>query len=122
MQVSREPAVWIGIIGSILTSAASIGISWLNAGQAAALVAAASAILIAVKTRPVAPALFTAGFAALVAVMAEYGLHLPDAQVGFATTIILGVFALFGIRPQVVPQSKGRPLVGIEVSSATVAR
>jgi hypothetical protein len=121
MNFTREPAAIIGIIGSILTSAAAIGLPFLNAGQAAAIVAVLAAGLIAWKTRPVAPALFTAGFAALVALMAEYGLHLTDAQVGLATTLILGGFALFGIRPQVIPFSKGQPQVGNEVSTTTVA-
>lgn len=111
MRFSREPAVWIGLVGSILTSAAAIGFPWLNAGQSAAIVAAMTAIFIAFKTRPVAPAAYTAGFAALVAVLAEYGLHLPDAQVGFVTTLILGTFTLFGVRPQVEPTTTaGQPV------------
>lgn len=106
MKFEREPAILIGIIGSILTSAAAMGLDFLNAGQAAAIVAFLSAALIAWRTRPVAPALFVAAFSALVAILAEYGLHLTDAWVGFLTSLILGGFALFGIRPQVSPVSR----------------
>lgn len=122
MNVVREPAVIIGIVGSMLTSAAAIGLPFLNAGQAAAIVAALAAAVIAWRTRPVAPALFTGAFSALVALLAEYGLKLPDAQVGFLTTLILGGFALFGIRPQVVPVSNGAQVAGAVESTATVSR
>lgn len=103
MQFSREPAAYIGLIGGILTAAASIGVPWLSAGQAAAIVAFLAAVAMAIRTRPVAPALFAAAFSALTAVFAEYGLHWTDAQVGGATGMILGLFAIFGIRPQVTP-------------------
>jgi hypothetical protein len=123
MKISREPAVWVGLIGSVLTSAAAINLPGLNAGQAAALVAAFSAVVIAIRTRPVAPALFTAGFSALVAVLAEYGLHLSDAWVGFLTTLILGGFTLFGIRPQVSPSTAGGQIIeGTPVTGTVVAR
>jgi hypothetical protein len=123
VKVSREPAVWVGIIGSILVAAASLELSWLNAGQAAAIVAFISAAVMAVFTRPVAPALFVAGFSALVAVFAEYGLKWSDAQVGAITAFILGAFALFGVRPQVNPtDSKGNVVPGQVMSNATVVR
>lgn len=122
MKLSREPAVWIGIIGSVLTSLAAMGIDFLNAGQAAAITAALSAVLLAVFTRPVAPALFVAAFSALAAVMAEYGLNLPDGWVGAITSLILGGFALFGVRPQVTPTTpSGVVIEGRVVSSSTVA-
>lgn len=123
MKVVREPAVWIGIIGSMLTSAAAIGIPWLNAGQAAAAVSFLSAVLIAARTRPVAPALFTAGFSSLVALLAEYQLHLSDGWVGFLTTTILGVFTMFGIRPQASPSTfNGTIIEGEVLSTSTVSR
>jgi hypothetical protein len=123
MTFSREPAIWVGIIGSVLTSAAALGLDFLNAGQAAAIVAFLSAVVIAVRTRPIAPAIFVGAFAALVALLAEYGLHASDAQVGFITSLILGGFALFGIRPQVSPStSAGRTIEGQVVSTATVSR
>lgn len=123
MRIVREPAAWIGIIGSILTSAAALGLDWLSAGQAAAIVAFLSAALIAARTRPVAPALFVAAGSALVAIMAQYGLHLTDAWVGFLTSLVLGGFAFFGIRPQASPSTfGGRIIEGEVVSTSTVSR
>jgi len=123
MTLVREPAVIIGIVGSVLTSAAAMGLDFLTAGQAAAIVAFLSAALIAWRTRPVAPGLYVAAGSALVAIMAEYGLHLSDAWVGFLTSLVLGGFALFGIRPQVSPSTfSGRVIEGQVVTSATVAR
>lgn len=123
MRIVREPALIVGIIGSVLTSAAAIGVDWLSPAAAAGIVAFLSAIVIAIRTRPVAPALFVAAGSALVAVMAQYGLHLSDAWVGFLTSLVLGGFALFGIRPQVAPStSGGRIIEGATVTGATVAR
>lgn len=123
MTLVREPAVIIGIVGSVLTSAAAMGLDFLSAGQAAAIVAFLTAGLIAWRTRPVAPGLFVAAGAALVAIMAQYGLHLSDAWVGFLTSLVLGGFALFGIRPQVSPSTfSGQIIEGRPVTSATVAR
>jgi hypothetical protein len=123
MRIVREPALIIGIVGSVLTSAAALGLDWLPPSAAAGIVAFLTAAVIAVRTRPVAPALYVAAGSALVAVMAQYGLHLPDAYVGFLTSIVLGGFALFGIRPQVSPATaSGRVIPGEAVTSATVAR
>jgi hypothetical protein len=123
MRIVREPALIIGIVGAVLTSAAALGLDWLSPAAAAGIVAFLSAIVIAIRTRPVAPALFVAAGSALVAVMAQYGLHLSDAWVGFLTSLVLGGFALFGIRPQVAPSTaSGRIIEGATVTGATVAR
>lgn len=123
MRIVREPALVVGIIGSVLTSAAALGIDWLPPAAAAGIVAFLSAILIAVRTRPVSPALFVAAGTVLVAIMAQYGLHLTDAWVGFLTSLVLGGFALFGIRSQVSPSTaSGRVIEGETVTGATVAR
>lgn len=123
MRPVREPALIIGIVGSVLTSAAAMGIDFLTPAEAAGIVAFASAGLIAWRTRPVAPGLFVAAGSTLVALMAEYGLHLSDAWVGFLTSLVLAGFALFGIRPQVTPATfSGKVIAGEAVTSATVAR
>lgn len=123
MRLVREPALWIAIIGSVLTSAAALGLDWLSAGAASAIVAFLTAGLIAWRTRPIAPGLYVAAGSALVAIMAQYGLHLPDAWVGFLTSLVLGGFALFGIRPQVAPSTFGGKVIpGEVVTSATVTR
>jgi len=114
MKIVREPALIIGIIGSVLTSAAALGVDWLSPAAAAGIVAFLTAALIAWRTRPVAPGLYVAAGSALVAIMAEYGLHLSDAWVGFLTSLVLGGFALFGIRPQVTPVSDPRPHMTVD--------
>lgn len=123
MKLVREPAAVIGIVGSVLTSAAAMGLDFLSAGEAAAIVAFLSAALIAWRTRPVAPGLYVAAGTALVAIMTQYGLHLSDAWVGFLTSLVLGGFALFGIRPQVSPSTFGGQIIeGQTVTTATVSR
>lgn len=123
MRFPREPALWVGLIGTILTSAAALGVPFLNAGQAAAATAFASAVVVAVYTRPVGPALFTAAFSALVALLAEYGLHWTDAQVGAVTSLILGGFTFFGVRAQVEPTTAGGTVVeGTVVQGGSVPR
>jgi hypothetical protein len=99
----REPAAWIALIGSILTVVAALNVPFLSAGQAAAATAVVAAGLIAYTTRPVAPSLLTGAFTALVALFAEYGLHLSDQLVGAISAAILALFA-FITREQVSPQ------------------
>jgi len=106
----REPATVIAFIGAVLTAVAAMNIDFLNAGQAAALTAAIAGVLIAVTTRPVAPALFTAAFVAVAALFAQYGLDLSEEVVGGVTAVILAGFALAGIRPQVTPVNDPRPI------------
>lgn len=101
--LGREPALWLSLLGAVLAILVSMNLSFLNAGQAAAIVAAVTAVLMAVTTRPVAPALFTGVLSAGVALMAEYGLHLSDATVGGLTALVLSVFALVS-RGQISPQ------------------
>jgi len=123
MRFPREPALWVGLIGTLLTSAAALGLPWLTAGQAAAATAFVASVVIALYTRPVAPALFTGAFAAFVALMAEYGLHWSDAQVGAVASLIVGAFTFFGIRPQVDPTSlSGQVVEGKIVQGATQLR
>lgn len=113
MKVSREPAVWTALMGSALTMAASLGLPWLDAGAAAAITVFVSGATLAVFTRPVTPALFVGAFGALAAVVAEYGLHWSDAQVGAVGAFILGAFAFFGVRPQVDPTTaRGKVIEG----------
>lgn len=105
----REPSVVIGAIGSLVTLLVSMNIPGLSAGAGAAIIAFITAAIIAATTRPVAPALFTAVVAPAAALFAEYGLNVSDAVVAGITGLILAAFALFGIRPQVVPASSSTP-------------
>ncbi|MFI2577689.1 hypothetical protein ACH5AJ_36450 [Streptomyces rochei] len=102
----REPALWLALIGAVLTWAAGLGLDFLNAGQAVAITTALTGVVIAVTTRPIAPGLYVAAVGLIAALFAEYGLHWSDAAVTGMGGIILAGFALFGIRPQVSPASE----------------
>lgn len=106
----REPALWIAAGGAVITWGVSLGLDWLNAGQATAITTALSAVLIALTTRPVAPALFVGAVAAGAALFAEYNLAVSDAFVTGLGAIILAGFALFGIRPQATPAADPQPI------------
>lgn len=102
----REPALIIGAVGSLLTVLASLNVPGIDAGAAAAITAFVSALLIALTTRPWAPALFTGVVAAGAALVAEYGMNVPDGVTGAISGAVLALFALAGIRPQVTPSTK----------------
>lgn len=106
----REPALWLGLIGAALTWAVTLGLDWLNAGQSTAIITFLTGLVIAIMTRPWAPALFTGTLSALAAVFAEYGLHWSEASVTGLGGIILAGFALFGIRPQATPKADQAPI------------
>lgn len=106
----KEPALVIGLVGSLVTVLAALELPWLNAGQAAALTGAVTAVLIAATTRPVGPSLFVAGFVAVAALFAQYGLELTAETVAAISGAIVAGFALFGIRPQVTPNVAPAPI------------
>jgi hypothetical protein len=106
----REPALWLALAGAVITWAVSLGFDWLNAGQATAIVTFITGVVIAVTTRPVAPALFVAAVSAGAALFGQYGLHWSEAAVTGLGAIILAGFALFGIRPQVTPAADKAPI------------
>lgn len=108
--LGREPALWLGLIGAVLTWLVSLGLDWLNAGQATAIVTFLTAVAIAFTTRPIAPALFVGALAAGAALFAEYELAVSDAFVTGLGAIILAGFALFGIRPQATPAADPQPI------------
>lgn len=101
----REPALWIGAAGALLTVLAGLNLPGLNAGQASALTALIAGVLMAATTRPVAPALFTGVLAAGVAVAAEYGFSVSDGTVAALSGAVLAVFALV-TRGQVSPAER----------------
>jgi hypothetical protein len=105
----REPALWIALIGAVLLWAVSLGLDWLNAGQATAIITFITGLVIAFTTRPIAPGLFVAVVSAGAAMFAEYGLHWSQAAVTGLGGIVLAAFALFGIRPQVTPAADPAP-------------
>lgn len=106
----REPALVMATIGAVLAWIATLGFDQFNAGHSTALITFLSAAVIAATTRPWAPALFVAVVSAGAALAAAYGLHWSEAAVTGLGTIILTAFALFGIRPQVTPNSDPSPI------------
>lgn len=111
----REPALWIAWLSALGMLVAGLNISWLNAGQSTAIVAALAALLLALTTRPVGPGLFVAASAGLFAVFAEYGMTVSEATVSAVGGIIMASFALFGVRPQATPAADPRPIEGQRV-------
>ncbi len=103
--MKREPALYIGLIGSVLTFLVSLNLSWIDAGAAAAILALITGGVTAVFTRPVAPALYSGLVAAVAAVLAEYAVNVPDSVVSSLSGLVLAPFALFGVRTQVTPSS-----------------
>jgi hypothetical protein len=110
----REPALIISAIGAVVTLLVSLNIPGFSAGAGAALITFATAVVIAVATRPIAPALFTGAVTAGAALVAEYGLHVSDNVVVAISGVILVGFAFFGIRPQVTPKTDPRPLTAYQ--------
>ncbi len=106
----KEPALIISFVGAVIAALAGMKLEFLNAGQAVALTSAVAAVLIAVTTRPVGPSLFVAAFTAVAALFGEYGLHWSDAMISGVGAVILAGFALFGIRPQVTPNTSPVPI------------
>jgi membrane-bound ClpP family serine protease len=100
--LGREPALIITLIGSLLVLAAAFNIHGATMGVAAAVVAFLTAALVAVTTRPVAPALYKSAITAGVALVTEFGLHLSAAQVGAFTALAMTILALL-VRAQVTP-------------------
>jgi methyl coenzyme M reductase beta subunit len=113
----REPALVISMIGGLVTLLVALNIPGLSAGVGAAITTFVAAAIIAVTTRPVAPALFTAVVSAGAALFTQYGLHVSDGVVAAVSAVTLTGFALFGIRPQVTPSADPRPIDGTPVSS-----
>jgi len=106
----REPALWLALIGAVLTWAAGLGLDFLDAGQATAITTALTGVVVAFFTRPIAPGLYVGAVGLIASLFAEYGLHWSDAAVTGLAGIILAGFALFGIRSQATPAADPRPV------------
>jgi hydrogenase/urease accessory protein HupE len=103
--MKREPAALLGFIAAALGLGTSLNIHGLSAGQVSLIVAAITAVFGAVmawKTRPVAPAVFTTAVSAIAALVAGYGYHVSPGVVGAVNAVVLSVLTLV-TRAQVVP-------------------
>jgi hypothetical protein len=101
----REPALIISTISAILSLVVTfnIGMSGEQAGAIVAIVSAVFGAIVAVATRPIAPAAFTAVVAAGAALLAAYGLNVSAETVGATNAVVLAVLALL-TRGQVSPK------------------
>lgn len=101
----REPTVIVQTIGAALALVATFGIPGLSSTQAALWVAALGAVagvVNALAVRPVAPAAFTGAAATAWPLLASYGLHLSQVQLGATQALLIAVLVLL-TRTQVTP-------------------
>lgn len=98
----REPALIVSAVGAVLMVLFAFHTPGVNAGTADAVVALLTALVVALTTRPIAPALFKGALVAAVALLSDYGLHFTDAQVGTLSALVLTLGALL-VRAQVSP-------------------
>lgn len=115
----RSTSEWslaVGAITAILDWLVGFGWSALSADQAALIVGAITAlagVVVALKTRPVAPGAFTYAISALAALLGGYGLHLSQQHVATFSAAFVAVLALV-MRGHVAPVA--------DVKSGAVAR
>ena len=101
-----EPAGIIGILTGLVATLVALKVPGMggNLGPLwVALIVAAGGLVIAFRTRPVAPGVITAVLSAAVALVGGYGLDLSPSLVGALSGLILAVLSVTAIRPQVNP-------------------
>ncbi|GAB3856523.1 hypothetical protein GCM10029963_53040 [Micromonospora andamanensis] len=106
----REPTLWIQALSAMLGVLVTFGVPGLSATQAAAIVAAVSAVFAAINAalvRPVAPAAFTGLVTAFAVLVAAYGLDVSQETVGAVQLTVVAVLALL-TRTQVTPAADPR--------------
>jgi hypothetical protein len=104
--LGREPTLFIAVISSGIVVLGTFGLHWLSGQQAGLIVAAINAVALAVNAytvKPVAPAAFTYAIAALVAVVAAYGINVSAETLAAINLAVVPVLALL-TRNQVSPQ------------------
>lgn len=104
-----EPALIFAAIGAVLSVLVAAKLPGITAEQSALIVTAINAvygIVVALRTRPVAPAAFSAAIAALAALTAGYGFNVDPGLVGAINGAVLAVLAML-TRPQVTAVGDG---------------
>lgn len=102
----RDPALWIQGVAAVLAVLAAFGLGSINDVVIALVTAflnAAAAAYVAVSVRPVQPAIFTGVVTTGAPLLALFGLHASQQQVGvlsFAVTMLVGLL----VRAQVTPE------------------
>lgn len=103
--MKREPSLYIGFVATILTLAATFGMPFLSAHQAAIIIVVLNAALgawTALKVRPVPPAAFTYLVASVATLLSAYGFDLTQEQTGAINAAALGLLT-FILRGNVAP-------------------
>jgi len=103
--LTKEPAGIVGLLTAALAFVVSLNLHGLSAVQAGYIVAAVTAVgslVIAWRTRPVAPGVITGAISALAALATAYGFH-PRAAVVGAVAALAVALSSFLTRAQVSP-------------------
>jgi hypothetical protein len=104
----RKPAEWslgVGAITAVLDWLVGFGWSSLTADQASWIVAAITAVagvVVALKTRPIAPGAFVYAIGVGASLLGAYGLHLNQGSVATFSAAFVAVLA-FVMRGHVAP-------------------
>jgi len=119
----REPALIIGTVQAILTAIVMFGLPGLSDGIAAALVAGMTAFagfVTALYVRPIAPTIANGLIAAMVVLVAAFGVDVPQTWTGAAVLVVSSLVTLF-TRSQVSPVKviDGTAVVTIPVERST---
>lgn len=102
----REPALWLATLQAGLAALVGFKLDWLTAEQAALWVSFANVAIGAVvawRTRPVAPSLYTTAFTVAVTLLAAYGLDVNQEMVGTINLAIISIVTLLA-RGQISPE------------------
>lgn len=101
----REPTLYLAALDAAVVVIGTLGVHAINGEQAGLIVAAINAVFGAVNAwavRPISPVAFTYAIGALVALVAGYGLHVPDATLAAINAGVVPILALLS-RDQVSP-------------------
>jgi len=102
----REPALWLGLIQAFVTLLVGFQFDWLSPGQASiwmSVVNALVAVVLAIRVRPVMPAVYTSAITIVATLLAAYGLHLSQELVASVNGLAVA-FLFFWTRGQVSPE------------------
>ena len=105
MTPNREPALYIGVVSAGLSLLVALNVGGLTSDQAALIVGAITAVgavITALMTRPIAPAVFTGAVTALAALLAGFHYNVSPGTVAAINGLVLAVLTLL-TRGQVVP-------------------
>lgn len=116
LRFSREPAAWIAALGAALALLVAFRVPGFTAESESLILAAVSAltgVLIAWRTRPIAPGLITGAGTALLEVVAYYGWHWSPEQIaGINAALLALAFLVRGVVTPVTDQAPIAPAGG----------